>query len=109
MKRPEWMVCGNCLWAREAPGRVKVETGCDTLCSHKCPDFAEIHNWNFCSNWTCVRCWQPWNDYFFPAVENDMQGPSDYPLVNGNTQAYVNHLKCKPVRFANREEVGYQE
>lgn len=96
-ERPIWFQCKYCVFFQER--------------SRDCyfnPENFGTGDGSWCSNWTCATCWQKWDDYFFPAVENDRCGPSGYPLVNGNTQAYVNHLKCKPRRFGNREEIGYQ-
>ena len=76
--RPEWFVCGECLFYGEGDERYCHHTSRSLIDSKEAP-------YHFCENWTCRRCFCEWNEGLYDPA-NDIN-------------IYFDHTKCKPSVF----------
>jgi hypothetical protein len=90
--RPEWFRCETCLWYQEdKQGNKGVNSEADCMNTNM---LTRALPFEYCENWTCARCFQTWDDYFFAEVAE-----------LSDRQLYTDHAKCQPVLFGNREDV----
>jgi hypothetical protein len=79
-----WLNCTKCLFCRETEMEIAGEIFNQTYCRNK---NKEVYSNDYCKDWTCKNCWQPWNSWeWLKDEENDID-------------IFVDHSKCKEVTF----------
>ena len=81
--RPEWFRCSKCLFGME----VDVDGVLEIECNNS-PSVSIIKPpADFCKEWVCANCWNPWDTCDYPDTKKDWVG------------VYHDHNKCKSVGF----------
>ena len=75
--RPDWFRCGTCLFG----------TSDSTFICHVNSESKSKSPTDFCKEWTCANCWNPWDTCDYPDTGDAWVG------------VYHDHNTCETVKF----------